>query len=62
MMCQLVIGREFFPLYKCPLETCSRTQFWSVVWERVSKNDFFFFTLDSLSEVVEGGGAFSIMR
>ena len=34
-----------FPFYKCPLETRSRTQFWSVVWEWVSKTDFLHLTL-----------------
>ena len=35
---------RIFPFYKCPLETRSRIQFWSVVWEWVSKTDFFFNT------------------
>ena len=59
MTCQLVIGREFSLSTNAPSRLVHAHRFG--VW---CGNEFrkLIFTLDSLSEVVEGGGAFSRMR
>ena len=59
MTCQLVIGREFSLSTNAPSRLVHTHSFG--VW---CGNEFqkWIFTLDSSSEVVEGGGAFSRMR
>ena len=59
MTCQFVIGREFSFFTNAPSRLIHAHSFG--VWYG---NEFqkLIFTLDSLSEVVEGGGAFSKMR
>ena len=59
MMCQLMIGREFSLSINAPSRLVHTHSFG--VW---CGNDFRkrIFTFDSLSEVVEGGGASSKMR
>ena len=59
MTCQLVIGWEFSPSTNAPSSLVHAHSFG--VW---CGNEFrkLIFTFDSLSERVEGGGAFSRMR
>ena len=59
MTCQLVIGREFSFFTNAPSRLVYAHSFGVYC-----RNEFrkLIFTLDSLSEVVKGGGAFSKMR
>ena len=59
MTCQLVIGREFSFSTNAPLILVYAHSFGVYCGNEFQK---LIFTLDSLSEVVEGGGAFSRMR
>ena len=59
MTCQLVIGQEFSLSTNAPSRIVHTHNFGVWCWNEFRK---LIFTLDSLSEVVEGGGAFSRMR